>query len=167
MKAKRIPPARRLLLAGLAAAAIVIGAAQASALTEGGGATREPAGDYVLGLSFRGLHRAYPLRYFSPPAVVNDRIRQQEVAIFHDGDRGVSRAYFRMVLGEPIEFSGEVKDALAEDLSTITRWDMTSGKAVGGNLIGMELIPLNLTRTSWKEWVASHPDTTVFSPEMP
>jgi hypothetical protein len=167
VKAKIIPPAHRLFLAGLAAAAIVIGAAPAFALTEDGGATGKPDGDYVLGLSFRGRHRAYPLRYFSPPAVVNDRIRQQEVAIFHDGDRGVSRAYFRMVLGEPIEFSGEVKDALADDLSTITRWDMTSGKAVGGNLVGMELIPLNLIRTSWEEWFASHPDTTVFSPEMP
>jgi hypothetical protein len=31
----------------------------------------------------------------------------------------------------------------------------------------MELIPLDLTRTSWDKWLASHPDTTVFSPEAP
>ena len=165
MKTGNLSPRRRLFLAGLAAA-IVIGAAQSSASIEAGG-MGVPDGDHVLGLSFRGRHRAYPLRYFSPAAVVNDQIRQQEVAVFHDGDRGLSRAYFRMVLGEPIEFSGGVKDALADDLSTITRWDMTSGKAVGGNLIGMELIPLELTRTSWEEWLASHPDTTVFSPEAP
>ena len=157
----------RLLLAVLAAAAVVIiGAAHSSASTEDG-ARGIPGGDHVLGLSFRGRHRAYPLRYFSPAAVVNDRIRQQEVAVFHDSDRGISRAYFRMVLGDPIEFAGSVKDTLADDLSTITRWDMTSGKAVGGNLIGMELIPLELTRTSWEEWLASHPDTTVFSPDAP
>jgi hypothetical protein len=158
-------PCRRLILAGLVSA-IVIGAAQSSASTDAGG-TGVRGEDHVLGLSFRGRHRAYPLRYFSPAAVVNDRIRQQEVAVFHDGDRGLSRAYFRMVLGEPIEFAGGVKDTLADDLSTITRWDMTSGKAVGGNLIGMELIPLELTRTSWEEWLASHPDTTVFSPKAP
>jgi hypothetical protein len=154
-------------MAGITAAAVFVGAVQSSALPEAGGAEGGSGSDLVLGLSFRGRHRAYPIRYFSPPAVVNDRIRQQEVAVFHDGDRGVSRAYFRMVLGEPIEFAGGVKDALADDLSTITRWDMTSGKAVGGNLIGMELIPLKLTRTSWEEWLASHPDTTVFSPEAP
>ena len=166
MTAKR-PSPRLLLLAVLAAIAILVGAAQSSALAELGGAAGEPAGDHVLGLSFRGRHRAYPLKYFSPPAVVNDRIRQQEIAVFHDGDRGVSRAYFRVVLGEPILFAGGVKEALADDLSTIPRWDMISGKAVGGNLIGMELIPLDLTRTSWDKWLASHPDTTVFSPEMP
>jgi hypothetical protein len=166
LTAKRPSPHRR-RLAGLAAIAILVGAAQSSALAEIDGAAGEPDGGHVLGLSFRGRHRAYPLKYFSPPAVVNDRIRQQEVAVFHDGDRGVSRAYFRVVLGEPIEFARGVKDALAEDLSTITRWDMTSGKAVGGNLIGMELIPLDLTRTSWDKWLASHPDTTVFSPEAP
>lgn len=165
MKAINLSPCRRLLLAGLASA-IVIGTAHSSASTEAGG-TGIPGEDHVLGLSFRGRHRAYPLRYFSPAAVVNDRIREQEVAVFHDGDRDLSRAYFRVVLGEPIEFAGGVKDALADDLSTITRWDMTSGKAVGGNLIGMELIPLKLTRTSWEEWLASHPDTTVFSPEAP
>jgi hypothetical protein len=166
LKAKRLLPRRRLLLAALTAGAFIVGASQASTLA-GVGAEAEPKGDPVLGLSFRGRHRAYPLRYFSPAAVVNDEIRQQEVAVFHDGDRGVSRAYFRMVLGEPIVFGERVKDALADDLSTITRWDMTSGKAVGGNLVGMELIPLKLVRTSWEEWLASHPDTTIFSPEAP
>ena len=166
MKAKRLLPRRHLLLAALTAGAVIVGAAQASALA-GVDAADESKSGPVLGLSFRGRHRAYPRRYFSPATVVNDEIRQQEVAIFHDGDRGVSRAYFRMVLGEPIEFAERVKDALADDLSTITRWDMTSGKAVGGNLVGMELVPLDLVRTSWEKWLASHPDTTVFSPEAP
>jgi hypothetical protein len=165
MRVKRPSFSRRPLLAGIAAAAILSGAIPPPTLAEVGGETRELVGTHVLGLSFRGRHRAYPLRYFSQPTVVNDWIRQQEVVVFHDGDRGLSKAYFRMVLGEPIEFAGMVKDALADDLTTITRWDMTSGKAVGGNLLGTELIPLSVTRTSWEEWFASHPDTTVFSPE--
>ena len=118
----------------------------------------------VLGISFRGNHRAYPLTLFTDPRVINDKIRQQEVAVFHDGELGISRAWFRMILGEAIEFSGDLSgQAVAEDLTTITRWDMASGKAVGGNLTGMELVPLPLSRTSWAEWFASHPDTTVFS----
>ena len=126
-------------------------------------AAGEDAGS-VLGISFRGKHRAYPLSLFSDPRVINDEIRQQEVAVFHDGELGISTAWFRMILGEAIEFSGEVSGgAVAEDLTTITRWDMTSGKAVGGNLAGMELVPLPLAHTSWAEWFAAHPDTTVFS----
>lgn len=128
-----------------------------------GAAAAENAGS-VLGLSFHGNHRAYPLSLFSDPRVINDEIRQQEIAVFHDGELGISSAWFRLILGEPIEFSGDVSGGgVVEDLTTITRWDMVSGKAVGGNLAGMELVPIPLARTSWAEWFAAHPDTTVFS----
>jgi hypothetical protein len=124
-------------------------------------------GAKVLGLSFRGRHRAYPVNLFSPPRVVSDSIRQQEVVVFHDPALDISTAYFRMVIGEPIEFSSSVDGTVADDLTTITRWDLSSGKAVGGNLTGMELISLPVTLTSWAEWFASHPDTDVFSPDSP
>lgn len=132
------------------------------------GAAGEPRPDApVLGLSFRGQHRAYPLEIFLPPRAVNDDIRQQEVVVFHDQDRGVSSAYFRMVMGEPIVFSGAVDGTVADDLTTITRWDLGSGKAVGGNLAGMELIPLPVTMTSLEEWLARHPDTEVYGTGAP
>lgn len=134
------------------------------------GAEREPGGGEsfpVIGLSFRGLHRAYPLDAFTGPRVINDRIRQQEIAVYYDPGRGLSAAYIRLVLGESIEFSGSLNGTLAEDITTVTRWDMTSGKAVAGNLLGMELVPLPVTRTSLPEWLASHPDTTVYAAEGP
>jgi len=124
-------------------------------------------GEMVLGVSFRGRHRAYPLRYFSPPRVINDLVRQQEIAVFHDSERGVSTAYFSMVLGEPLAFSGAVTEAVADDLTTMTRWDMISGKAVGGNLVGLELTPLPVSYTTWTEWFSAHPETTVFSAGNP
>lgn len=118
----------------------------------------------VLGLSFRGQHRAYPLEIFLPPRALNDDIRQQEVVVFHDQDRGVSSAYFRMILGEPIEFSETVNGTVADDITTITRWDLGTGKAVGGNLAGMELISLPVITTSLNEWRARHPDTEIYRP---
>ncbi len=121
----------------------------------------------VIGLSFRGQHRAYPLEVFAAPRVINDRIRHQEIAIYHDPDREYSAAYFRLVLGEAIEFSGRLNGTLAEDMTTVTRWDMTSGKAVAGNLIGMELVPLPVVTTSLAEWISSHPDTTIYPAEGP
>ena len=130
-------------------------------------AAAESGETVVLGLSFRGRHRAYPLKHFSPPRVINDWVREQEIAIFHDPDLGLSVAYLRMVLGELIEFSGDARGGVAEDLTTITRWDLRTGKAVGGNLAGMELIPLPLRTSTWTDWLTAHPDTTVFSPESP
>ena len=124
-------------------------------------------GDQVLGISYRGKHRAYPLESLLPPQAVNDDIRQQEVVIFHDPARGISSAFFRMVMGEPIEFSGPVDGTIADDLTTITRWDLDSGKAVAGNLAGMELIPLPVVTLSLEEWLSRHPDSDIYDPDRP
>jgi hypothetical protein len=85
-----------------------------------------------------------------------------EVAVFHDPERGLSAAWFRMVRGEPIEFSGTATGTVADDLTTITRWDLATGVAVGGNLEGQRLVPLAVMKTSWAGWAATHPNAQVF-----
>jgi hypothetical protein len=117
----------------------------------------------VVGLSVRGAHRAYPAKIFSERRVVNDVIGDMEVAIFHDPERGLSAAWFRSVLGEPIEFSGAASGTVADDLTTVTRWDLATGVAVGGNLQGQRLVPLPVLMTSWAGWAATHPNAQLFS----
>ena len=154
--------ALRLLTLGL------LSVVMASMLTarEGAAGETDPA-KRVLGLSYRGHHRAYPLEIFFPPRAVNDDIRHQELVIFHDPASGISTAFFRMVMGEAIEFSGTVDGTVADDLTTITRWDLNSGKAVGGNLTGMELIPLPVVTLSLEEWLSRHPDTDIYRHDRP
>ncbi len=120
------------------------------------------AQDAVVGLSVRGASRAYPAALFSARRVVNDVIGDMEVAVFHDPERGLSSAWFRMVRGEPIEFSGAAAGTVVEDLTTVTRWDLATGVAVGGNLQGQRLVPLSVTTTSWAGWAATHPNSQVF-----
>jgi hypothetical protein len=120
------------------------------------------AQEAVVGLSVRGAHRAYPTTLFSDRRVVNDVIGDMEVAVFHDPERGLSAAWFRMVRGEPIEFSGTATGTVADDLTTITRWDLATGVAVGGNLEGQRLVPLAVLKTSWAGWAATHPNAQVF-----
>jgi hypothetical protein len=117
----------------------------------------------VVGLSFRGVHRAYPLRLFAQRQVLNDTVSRQEVAVFHDPQRGLVAAWFRCVHGEPLEFSGTAPGAVADDLTTVTRWDLTTGVAVGGNLAGQRLVPLPVTRTTWGGWLAAHPNAVLFA----
>jgi hypothetical protein len=124
---------------------------------------REP----VIGLSFRGAHRAYPLSLFSDRRVVNDVLGSMEVAVFHDPERGLATAWFRTVFGEPIEFSGAADGAVAADLTTVTRWDLETGVAVWGNLEGQRLVALPATTTTWAGWEAQHPDSLIYSGERP
>jgi len=120
------------------------------------------AQEAVVGLSVRGANRAYPTALFSARRVVNDVVGNMEVAVFHDPERGLSAAWFRLVRGEPIEFSGSATGTVADDLTTVTRWDLATGVAVGGNLEGQRLIPLAVSTTSWAGWAATHPNAQVF-----
>ena len=120
------------------------------------------AQEAVVGLSVRGSHRAYPTALFSARRVVNDVVGDMEVAVFHDPERGLSAAWFRLVHGEPIEFSGAATGTVADDLTTITRWDLATGVAVGGNLQGQRLVPLPILMTSWAGWAASHPNAQLY-----
>ena len=120
------------------------------------------AQETVIGLSVRSAHRAYPTTLFSERRVVNDVIGDMEVAVFHDPERGVSAAWFRMVRGEPIEFSGNATGTVAEDLTTVTRWDLATGVAVAGNLQGQRLAALPVSTTSWAGWAATHPNAQLY-----
>ena len=70
-----------------------------------------------------------------------------------------------MVHGEPIEFSGAATGTVADDLTTVTRWDLATGVAVGGNLQGQRLVPLTVTTTSWAGWAATHPNSQLYREE--
>lgn len=132
------------------------------ALTAPGQPLAPGSQEAVVGLSVRGKDRAYPAALFSSRRVVNDVVGDMEVAVFHDPERGLSAAWFRMVLGEPIEFSGTAAGTVAEDLTTVTRWDLATGVAIGGNLQGQRLVPLTVTTTSWAGWAATHPNSQLY-----
>ena len=145
--------------------AAVLAAIPALALASAFAAEPAPAPsaqEPVVGLSVRGAHRAYPAGLFSSRQVVNDVVADMEIAVYFDPEHGVGAAWFRSVLGEPIEFEGTATGAVATDLTTITRWDLTTGVAVAGNLKGRRLVPLPVTTTSWAGWAALHPNAQVF-----
>ncbi|MBI4918137.1 MAG: DUF3179 domain-containing protein [Acidobacteria bacterium] len=152
---------KRAHLAALLLAAV---AAPAPAADPGPGAG---AGETVIGISFRGAHRAYPLALFATRRVVNDVVGTQEVAVFHDPGSGTSAGWFRTVLGEPIEFSGDAVGAVADDLTTITRWDLTTGAAVAGSLAGQRLVAVPIVASTWEAWLAAHPNAERFAAPAP
>lgn len=129
------------------------------------GAAADDAAAAVLGLSFRGVQRAYLAGNSPSPWIVNDTIGRQEVVIYYDEERALARAWVRMVLGEPILFAERPKGTVGDDLTTMTRWDLATGEAVSGNLAGMQLVPLKLSETTLTEWRQRYPGSTLFPPD--
>ncbi len=121
-------------------------------------------GEPVIGLSVAGDVKAYPLSLFQTTPVINDQLGRMAIVVFYDEGTGRAAAFFRLVGGEPLEFSGQAAGTVADDLNTASRWDMLTGEAVSGNLAGMKLVPIPAHRAFFLDWRISNPKGLVFSP---
>ena len=123
--------------------------------------------DVVVGVEIDGDARAYPIRIIAWHEMVNDTI----------GGVPVSLAYCTLC-GSPILFDGRVgsevyrfgtsgllyrSNKLMYDRNTRTLWNQFSGKPAWGPLVGQDirLKVLPVVVTTWGDWYARHPDTTV------
>jgi hypothetical protein len=136
-----------------------------------------PAGDarhmrdrqLVAGLLVNGEARAYPLRILAWHHVAHDRAGGRDVLIVHCPMSGVTAAYDLSAPGAPDRFgtSGFVyrSGSLLYDTETDSLWSMLTGSPVLGRLAGADLSlqPLPLLVTTWRDWRAVHPRTTVLS----
>ncbi len=127
--------------------------------------------DVVVGVELDGDARAYPIRIIAWHEMVNDTI----------GGIPVSLAYCTLC-GSAILFDGRVgpelyrfgtsgllyrSNKLMYDRNTRTLWNQFSGKPAWGPLVGQDirLKVLPVVVTTWGDWHARHPDTTVLSIE--
>jgi hypothetical protein len=120
--------------------------------------------DPVIGVTLGGVPRAYPLASFVVAPVVNDEVGRLSVVVFYDRENDVALAWFRMIGGESLEFSGRAAGTVADDLTTATRWDLASGQAVSGSLTGQKLVPIPVKRLPYEDWRKAHPKGTLFGP---
>ena len=128
----------------------------------------------VFGVFINGEARAYPLRIMDWHEMTNDIVGGVPLSLAYCTLCGAGIAYDgRAPNGETYTFgtSGFLyrSNKLMYDRVTQTLWNQFTGKPVLGSLVGatdsegqplqLNLFPLVLT--SWEEWVAQHPETTV------
>ena len=123
--------------------------------------------DQIVGVEINGDARAYPVRIIAWHELVNDTV----------GGVPVSLVYCTLC-GSPILYDGRVDGAvyrfgtsgllyrsnkLMYDRVTNTLWDQFVGEPVWGELVGsgIRVAPLPSVNTTWEQWLAAHPDTTV------
>ncbi len=125
--------------------------------------------DEVIGIEINGDARAYPIRIIAWHEMVNDTIGGVPVSLAYCTLCGSAILYHGRVGAEVYRFgtSGLLyrSNKLMYDRTTRTLWNQFSGKPAWGSLVGqgirLEILPVVLT--TWGDWHARHPDSTVLS----
>lgn len=131
------------------------------------------ASDLVFGVSINGDARAYPLRIMGWHEMFNDVVGGVPVALAYCTLCGAGILFETHVKGrkKPFVFgsSGFLyrSNKLMFDRETKSLWNQFTGKPVVGPLVesGIALKVRPVTITSWKDWRAQNPGTTVLSIE--
>lgn len=118
---------------------------------------RLPAKTEVIGVTHAGAARAYPLPAVRAAGVVTDSVGGRPVVVSHAGRTLV--AYDRRVDGQTLSFRRE--DGTLRGGGS--RWDILSGRALGGAHEGNILAPAHdISQLLWFAWTQHHPETTVY-----
>jgi len=124
----------------------------------------------VFGIEINGEARAYPRRIMEVREMVNDTLGGRDLGIPYCTLCGAAQAYFTDELPDGVErpvlrTSGLLirSNKVMYDLVTHSIFDTFLGHAVTGPLaeIGLQLEQASVVTTTWGDWRAAYPDTTV------
>lgn len=123
--------------------------------------------DRVLGLSWGGEAKAYPIKILNWHEIVNDTIGGKPVVVTYCPLCGTGIGFEALVQGRSLTFgvSGLLyqSDLVMYDHQTQSLWSQIATQAIAGPLTGAKLAPIFLEHTTWDEWRRAHPNTVVLS----
>lgn len=139
-------------------------------------ATYLDPGEPVFGVVVNGEARAYPLRIMDAHELANDVVGGRPLSLVYCTLCGTGIAYdTRLDDGTVLTFSTSgllhQSNKLMYDRATKSLWQQFTGRPVVGPLVAssgvrvLQLRPLPTVVSSWRDWRAAHPETTVLSLE--
>lgn len=125
----------------------------------------------VLGVTWNGESRAYPIKVLNYHEVVNDTLGGQPILISYCPLCGSGVSFLPKSEDEALTFgvSGLLynSDVLLYDQQTESLWSQLLGKAISGEYSGKELQQIPTARMSWGEWLKRNPNSTSMDPDLP
>ena len=125
----------------------------------------------VIGITYNGLAKAYPLSYLSIHEIVNDDIGDTPIAVTWSPVCYAPRAFLtgqtsssqRVVFGN----SGKMllNSSVYYDRETESLWLQFLGQAISGSRIGENLTQIPACNTTWEAWFNAYPETYVMEKE--
>lgn len=123
--------------------------------------------DRILGLFYKNIPRAYPIKILNYHEIVNDKFKNEPILITYCPLCGSGVAFSPKSEHANIRFgvSGLLynSDMLLYDSETESLWSQITGVAISGKLKGKKLDRLVMQDTTWGKWKALFPDTQVLS----
>ncbi len=123
--------------------------------------------DRVLGISLNGEQRAYPISILNWHEIVNDTIGNQSVVVSFCPLCGTGMVFDSRLNDTLLTFgvSGLLfeSDVLLYDQQSESLWSQIWMQAISGPYKGKELRLLASEHTTWRDWKARYPETSVLS----
>jgi len=124
-------------------------------------------GDRIIGVSFNGIAKAYPIDILDQHEIVNDRFALTPLTITFCPLCGTGMVFLAEVDGEALNFgvSGLIynSDMLLYDRATRSLWSQVMKTAVTGPMAGSKLTQVPAQYTTWEAWLRQYPDSQLLS----
>lgn len=121
----------------------------------------------VLGVSYNGISKAYPINILNWHEVVNDFFKKHPVVITFCPLCGSGMAFSANIKGKATTFgvSGLLynSDVLLYDRETNSLWSQLMSQAINGPQKGEYLKNIPVVHTTWLDWKTHHPNTLLLS----
>ncbi len=140
------------------------------AVTDASGGDWYPDDRLVFGVTINNESRAYPKNLMEVHEMVNDTLGGRRIGIPYCTLCGSAQAYFTDGVPAAVEVpvlrtSGLLtrSNKVMFDLNTFSVFDTFTGEALSGPLHdeGIVLAQASVVTSTWGEWKATHPDTTI------
>ncbi|MCB1703063.1 MAG: DUF3179 domain-containing protein [Pseudomonadales bacterium] len=126
----------------------------------------EPS-DRVMGVSYNGVAKAYPIAILDQHEIVNDKFGDTALTITFSPLSGTGMVFLANAVGRELNFgvSGLIynSDLLFYDRNTDSLWSQVMKTAVTGLLRGATLTQVPAQETTWAAWSRQHPDSLLLS----
>ncbi|WP_264565107.1 DUF3179 domain-containing protein [Flavobacterium sp. N3904] len=118
----------------------------------------------VIGVTYKGQSRAYPIQFLGYHHQVFDTIAQKPILVTYCTVCRSGRIFEPMVNGKKESFRLVGMDhfnAMFEDKTTKSWWRQATGEAIAGKLKGQTLPELESNQMSLKQWLTLNPKSLI------
>lgn len=120
---------------------------------------RLPRKTPMLGLEYQGTFLGVDIGYVKKKGVVNFFLGETPMVAVHDRKLNVIRVFNRQIWEKPSLFI--IQNSRLTDIATRSLWDISTGKAVEGNMMGASMTQYYGIYSMWFSWYDINPETYV------